>query len=122
MSDFRTTPGNLVRARGRDWVVQAGSDETVLVLRPLRGGDDVVYIAPDLQQEPVRAAVFDDPKPSQLLNMRSGTLFRGGFDAEAPQWSHPSDRSTYRRGAENLSAGTVAYGVEDGSGEAAHRR
>ncbi|HNZ95471.1 MAG TPA: hypothetical protein PKN79_06615, partial [Sphaerochaeta sp.] len=76
MSDFRTTPGNLVRARGRDWVVQAGSDETVLVLRPLRGGDDVVYIASDLEQEPVRAAVFDDPKPSQLSNMRSGTLFR----------------------------------------------
>lgn len=76
MSDFRTTPGNLVRARGRDWVVQAGSDETVLVLRPLRGGDEVVYIAPDLEQEPVRAAVFDDPKPSQLSNMRSGTLFR----------------------------------------------
>ena len=45
MSNFRTTPGNLVRARGRDWVVQAGSDDMVLILRPLRGSDEVVYIA-----------------------------------------------------------------------------
>jgi hypothetical protein len=48
----------------------------VLVLRPLRGSDEVVYIAPDLEQEPVRAAYFDDPVPSQLSNMRSGALFR----------------------------------------------
>jgi ERCC4-related helicase len=76
MSDFRTTPGNLVRARGRDWVVQAGSDDMVLILRPLRGSDEVVYIAPELEQEPVQAASFDDPVPSQLSNMRSGALFR----------------------------------------------
>ena len=76
MSNFRTTPGNLVRARGRDWVVQAGSDDMVLILRPLRGSDEVVYIAPELEQEPVQAASFDDPVPSQLSNMRSGALFR----------------------------------------------
>jgi ERCC4-related helicase len=76
MSNFRTTPGNLVRARGRDWVVQAGSDDMVLILRPLRGSDEVVYIAPDLEQEPVKATSFDDPVPSQLSNMRSGALFR----------------------------------------------
>jgi superfamily II DNA or RNA helicase len=76
MSDYRPMPGNLVRARGRDWVVQAGSDDTVLLLRPLRGGDDVVCLAPDLEKEPVAPAFFEDPDPSQLSNMRSGALFR----------------------------------------------
>src|SRR5690554_564789 len=76
MSSFQTTVGNLINARGRDWVVQAGSGDDLLVLRPLRGGDDLVYLAPSLEVEPVRSAQFDDPDPNQLSNLRSGKLFR----------------------------------------------
>ncbi len=36
----RFNPGNLIRARGREWVVQAGSDSDWLRLRPLGGSDD----------------------------------------------------------------------------------
>jgi superfamily II DNA or RNA helicase len=36
----RFAPGALVRARGREWVVLPGSDEALLVLRPLGGSDD----------------------------------------------------------------------------------
>jgi superfamily II DNA or RNA helicase len=79
MSEYRPMPGNLVRARGRDWVVQAGSSEKVLVLRPLRGGDELVYLAPELEREAVRPAFFDDPTPTQLTNIRSASLFRNAL-------------------------------------------
>ncbi len=76
MNAFQTTPGNLIRARGRDWVVQSGSDDTVLALRPLRGSDEVVYLDPSLEIDPVEPTTFADPNPDQLTNLRSGMLFR----------------------------------------------
>ncbi len=76
MSAFQTTPGNLIRARGRDWVVQSGSDDAVLALRPLRGSDEVVFLNPSLEIERVEATTFADPNPDHLTNLRSGMLFR----------------------------------------------
>ena len=71
------SPGNLARARGRDWVIQSGSSEDLLCLRPLTGSDDeVVYIVPSLEREPVRDAVFPLPDPDGLGNMEEGSLFR----------------------------------------------
>ena len=35
-------PGNLVRARGREWVVQADSRRDWLRLRPLGGADKII--------------------------------------------------------------------------------
>ena len=34
------TPGSLVRARGREWIVEPGSVAPLLRLRPLAGGED----------------------------------------------------------------------------------
>lgn len=52
-------PGNLVRARNREWVVQA-SDKwqsdggAVLRLRPLGGADeDIITLIPELEFTPV---------------------------------------------------------------------
>lgn len=80
-------PGNLVRARGREWVVQPGSSSKVLKLRPLGGSDDdISLILPALEKEPVKSAQFPMPdcetpgthdaaimmRDALLLKMRSG--------------------------------------------------
>ena len=43
------TIGNLVRARGREWVVQPDSKQDWLRLRPLGGADnDIIALIPEL--------------------------------------------------------------------------
>ncbi len=57
--------GDLVRARGREWVVLPGSSDDLLHLRPLGGMDEeVTAILPDL--ETVNAAVFEPPSIDDL--------------------------------------------------------
>ena len=71
----RYAVGSLVRARGRDWVVLPESDETLLVLRPLGGGeDDVAGVLP--AHEEVRSATFAPPSPTDLGDDRSARLLR----------------------------------------------
>ena len=67
--------GSLVRARGREWVVLPDSDDAVLVLRPLGGGDD--DIAGVLRGiETVESAQFPLPQPDDLGDDRSARLLR----------------------------------------------
>ena len=67
--------GSLVRARGREWVVLPDSDDDLLVLRPLGGGDDDV--AGVLRSiEHVEPATFDRPSSSDLGDDRSARLLR----------------------------------------------
>ena len=67
--------GSLVRARGRDWVVLPESDETLLVLRPLGGGeDDIAGVLP--AHEEVRSATFAPPSPTDIGDDRSARLLR----------------------------------------------
>jgi superfamily II DNA or RNA helicase len=56
-------PGDLVFARGREWVaLPSGNDETLL-LRPLSGAEaDIQVLYPALEREPVRPARFDIPE------------------------------------------------------------
>jgi superfamily II DNA or RNA helicase len=73
----RFSPGNLVVARGREWVVQTGSDADWLRLRPLGGSDDdVVTLLPDLETQPVRSASFPWPDPAQAGNHAAALLLR----------------------------------------------
>ena len=72
-------PGNLVRARGREWVVQADSsfDEatSLLRLRPLGGADeDTITLIPELEFEPVTPATFAWPQPEQAGNHAAALL------------------------------------------------
>jgi len=70
--------GSLVRARGREWVVQPESEEDLLVLRPLGGTDDEVT-GIHLALEEVTAASLSLPSPGDLGDHRSGRLLRAAI-------------------------------------------
>ncbi|MEI7547900.1 MAG: helicase-related protein, partial [Actinomycetota bacterium] len=68
-------PGSLVRARGREWVVQPESTEDFLQLRPLTGSDiESTGILTKL--EPVTQAKFAPPSTDRLGDHRSCRLLR----------------------------------------------
>jgi len=71
-------PGSLVTARGREWVVLPDSTEEFLVLRPLGGADDdIAGVIPAI--EPVTAAAFPPPNPSDLGDQTSAALLRSAL-------------------------------------------
>ena len=74
-------PGSLVRARGREWVVQVdvSLDESsnLLHLRPLGGSDEeVIALIPELELTPVEPATFPWPNPAQPGNHAAALLMR----------------------------------------------
>ncbi|PHN59439.1 helicase SNF2 [Pseudomonas sp. ICMP 8385] len=70
-------PGNLVRARGREWVVQSESRRDWLRLRPLGGADDdTIALIPELELQPVEPAIFPWPQPEQAGNHAAALLLR----------------------------------------------
>lgn len=81
------SPGELVRARGREWVVVDSSN--ALTLRPLSGSEaDLETIIPELEADPVTYASFEPP---------SLTDKAGGRDAA--QLLRDALRLSLRRGA-----------------------
>jgi superfamily II DNA or RNA helicase len=70
-------PGNLVTARGREWVVLPDSTDDFLVLRPLGGVDD--DIAGVLISEGVTAATFPPPLPDDLGDHLSASMLRSAL-------------------------------------------
>ena len=81
-------PGDLVRARGREWVALPAPQADLLRLRPLSGSEsDAVLLDPRLEIEPVAPARFDlpedarhvvQPKAALLADALRLTLRRGG--------------------------------------------
>jgi superfamily II DNA or RNA helicase len=70
-------PGNLVRARGREWVVQSESRRDWLRLRPLGGADDdTISLIPELELQPVTPATFPWPEPEHAGNHAAALLLR----------------------------------------------
>lgn len=70
-------PGNLVRARGREWVVQSDSRRDWLRLRPLGGADDdTIALIPELELQPVTPATFPWPDPVHAGNHAAALLLR----------------------------------------------
>lgn len=70
-------PGNLVRARGREWVVQNDSRRDWLRLRPLSGADDEgIALIPELELQPVEPATFAWPDPAHAGNHAAALLLR----------------------------------------------
>lgn len=67
--------GSLVRARGREWVVLPESEEDLLLLRPLGGGDEEIA-GVYLPLEKVEPATFEPPDPTDLGDHRSCRLLR----------------------------------------------
>lgn len=70
-------PGNLVTARGREWVVLPESTDDFLVLRPIGGIDD--DIAGVLASEGVSPASFPPPHPEDLGDHLSASLLRSAL-------------------------------------------
>lgn len=67
MTLARLQTGDLVRARGREWIVLARPAEGLLRVRPLSGSEeDAVTLAPALEREPVESASFGLPTAEQL--------------------------------------------------------
>lgn len=70
-------PGNLIRARGREWVVQTDSRRDWLRLRPLGGAEDeTIALIPELELAPVEHATFDLPDPALAGNHAAAILLR----------------------------------------------
>lgn len=66
MEAVRFSPGDLVEARGREWVVLPSPDDDILNVRPLSGSEaDAQRIALALEVNPVRPARFDPPSPER---------------------------------------------------------
>ncbi|MCZ7658806.1 MAG: DEAD/DEAH box helicase [Xanthobacteraceae bacterium] len=69
------SPGDLVHARGREWVALPSPDDEILCLRPLAGAEaDVQLIHPALEREPVRAARFALPDPDDVATQDGARL------------------------------------------------
>ena len=77
MSDVTHAPGNLVSARGREWVVLTGSTPETLRVRPVTGSDeDQTLIHLPLEIEPVGEARFPLPRADQLGGHDAALLLR----------------------------------------------
>lgn len=73
----RWSPGSLVRARGREWVVLSGSDAEVLRVRPISGSEEEqTYIHMALEAVPIADASFPKPDPSQKAGHDAALLLR----------------------------------------------
>jgi superfamily II DNA or RNA helicase len=70
-------PGNLVRARAREWVVLPEIRDAVLKLRPLGGSEDdatVIYLP--LEHPAPEPATFPPPNPAKSGSQAAGLLMR----------------------------------------------
>ena len=81
-------PGDLVRARGREWVTLPAPRVNLLALRPLSGTEkDAVLLDPQLEIEPVVPARFDLPEDARPTVQSKAALLADAL------------RLTLRRGA-----------------------
>ena len=72
-----TTPGSIVRARGREWVVLPNPAPNTLKLRPLGGGDQqIATLFLPLEGHQVTPATFPWPDASQSGSQSSALLMR----------------------------------------------
>ena len=77
MDAVQFQPGNLVRARGREWVVLPEKRADLLKLRPLGGAeDDATLIYLPLEPEPPVAAQFELPDPAKPGSGETALLLR----------------------------------------------
>jgi superfamily II DNA or RNA helicase len=71
------SPGSLVSARGREWIVLTGSDTETLRVRPVSGSEEdstLIHLA--LEPEPVQAARFPQPAVTQRAGHDAALLLR----------------------------------------------
>ena len=77
MTTSTFSPGSLVRARGREWIVLTGSSSTTLRVRPLSGSEeDATAIHLGLEAAPVTEATFPAPSAKQKAGHDGAQLLR----------------------------------------------
>jgi len=77
MSDGAFSPGSLISARGREWIVLSGGDAQILHVRPVTGSEeDQTRIHLGLEAEPVREARFPLPAAGQRASHDAALLLR----------------------------------------------
>jgi superfamily II DNA or RNA helicase len=82
------SPGDLVRARGREWVALPPPQDGILALRPLSGSEnDAIVLDPKLEILPVEPARFDLPADATMTVQAKAALLADAM------------RLTLRRGA-----------------------
>ena len=76
-ASFQFKPGDLIRARRREWVVLPETRPDLLKLRPLGGAEeDATLIYVPLEPEPPTAARFDLPRPDKPGSHEAALLLR----------------------------------------------
>lgn len=68
------SPGSLVRARGREWIVEPGSVAPLLRLRPLSGGQDESALVHTGLEPDIGSAHFPVPDPAQEGSQQEASL------------------------------------------------
>lgn len=77
MPSAQFSPGSLIRARGREWIVLVGSTPETLRVRPISGSEeDHAVIHVPLETQPVTDAKFPNPTASQKGGQDSALLLR----------------------------------------------
>ena len=77
MTSANYSPGTLIRARGREWIVLGGSSADVLRVRPVSGSEEdqtLIHLA--LEAVPVVEASFPSPDSHQLASQDAAILLR----------------------------------------------
>ena len=87
------SPGDIVYARGREWVALPSPDDEILCLRPLSGSEaDVQLLDPALEREPVRHARFEMPDHKQVATQDAARLLAEALRLSLRRGAGPSGR------------------------------
>src|SRR5580693_7713080 len=93
-------PGDLVFARGREWVAMPSPEGDWLCLRPLSGAEaDIQYLRPELERDPVRPAWFGLPDAKVLATQDAARILADALRLSLRRGAGPF-RSAARLGFE----------------------
>ena len=71
------SPGSLVQARDRNWVVLPADEEDVVIVWPVDGSDeDSIGIFLPIERDSISPSEYDWPEPDQAGNFQGGLLLR----------------------------------------------
>ena len=116
-------PGDLVHARGREWIALPSPEPDWLCLRPLSGAEsDALLLDPVLEREPVRPARFDPPELSDTATQDGARLLSDALHLSMRRGAGPFRAADAWLRASGVPARSAAYGVALADGQAPHRR
>jgi len=89
-TDINFAPGELVRARGREWVVLPGSSDDIMSLRPLAGSErEVQVLSRSLEIDGITSATFKLPTADRVGPQDEALLLRDAFQMSLRRGAGP---------------------------------